>query len=269
MKIASWNVNGLRACARKGFLEWLERERPDIVCLQETKCEPSQLPADVREQIDRLGYEVYWHSADKKGYSGVATLVRKEPLFVTAGAPFENREGRVLVTEHGDFTLYNVYFPNGRQREDGPDPERLKFKLDFYDALLAQVEEERAAGKPVVISGDWNTAHTELDIARPKENENVTGFLPVERAALQKYVDAGWVDAFRRLHPPILYEGKRPEERDYTWWTYRAGARDRNVGWRIDYHFLDDSLVPALVASEIQPDVMGSDHCPVLVDLDV
>ena len=268
MKIASWNVNGIRACARKGFfLEWLARERPDVVCLQETKCSQDQLPEQVHERIETLGYKSFWHCAERRGYSGVATLSRKEPLFVTRGVPFENGEGRVLVTEHGDFTLYNVYFPNGRQREDGPDPERLAFKLAFYDNLFHVLEEERAEGKRLVISGDWNTAHTEVDLARPKENDGVTGFLPGERQALQRYVDHGYVDTFRHFHPAARYAGMRPEERDYTWWNYRVGARDRNIGWRIDYHFVNAEMVDSLAGATIQPDVLGSDHCPVVVEL--
>jgi exodeoxyribonuclease III len=269
MKIASWNVNGIRACVKHGFVEWLARERPDIACLQETKCTPDQLPEEEHERIRALGYRTFWHSGVRKGYSGVATFTLAEPLFVTYGIPFENDEGRILVTEHGDFTLYNVYFPNGRQRDHGPDPERLKFKLEFYGNLLHVLEEERAEGKHLVVSGDWNTALAEIDIARPKENENVTGFTPIEREALARYVEAGWIDTFRHFHPAHLYAGRKPEERDYTWWTYRAGARDRNIGWRIDYHFVSAELKPLLAAASIQPAVMGSDHCPVLVELKV
>jgi exodeoxyribonuclease III len=267
MKIASWNVNGIRACVKRGFLDWLARERPDVVCLQETKCAQDQLAEEDHARIAALGYRTFWHCAERKGYSGVATFTRKPPLFVTRGVAFENGEGRILVTEHGDLTIYNVYFPNGRQREDGPDPDRLRFKLEFYDSLLHVVEEERAEGKSVVVTGDWNTARSEVDIARPKENVGVTGFTPVERETLERYFALGWVDAFRHLHPPELYDGKRPEERDYTWWTYRAGARDRNIGWRIDYHCVSPDLVRRLAAATIQPDVFGSDHCPVLLEL--
>ncbi len=269
LRIVSWNVNGIRACVKKGFLDWLEKDRPDILCVQETKATEEQVPRAVHERIAELGYRAYWHAADRRGYSGVATFCRIEPLFVTRGVPFERGEGRVLVTEHGNFTLYNVYFPNGRQRPDGPDPERLEFKLEFYEAMLELVEQEREAGKNVVISGDWNTAHTEIDIARPKENENVTGFLPVEREALQRYVDRGFVDTFRLFKPPEAYEGLPPERRDYTWWTYRAGARDRNIGWRIDYHFVNREFVSAVKAASIEAHVEGSDHCPITVELAV
>lgn len=267
MKIISWNVNGIRACIKKGLLEWLAETSPEILCIQETKATEDQLTKKDRARIEELGYHAYWHSAERKGYSGVATLCKSEALFVTRGVPFERGEGRVVVTEHGEFTLYNVYFPNGRQRDDGPDPERLEFKLEFYDMLLHVLEEERAQGKNLVISGDWNTAHTEIDIARPKQNEAVTGFLPVEREALQKYVDHGYVDTFRHFHPASQYEGVKPEKREYSWWTYRAGARDRNIGWRIDYHFVSSELISKVTGAEIRPEVMGSDHCPVVVEL--
>lgn len=268
MRIVSWNVNGIRACLKKGFLEWLVSASPDVVCLQETKATQDQLRDEDHAAIEAAGYHTYWHSAERKGYSGVATFCRKPPLFVSRGVPYERDEGRVIVSEHGDFTLYNVYFPNGRQREDGPDPERLAFKLEFYETLLAHLEEERAEGKSVIISGDWNTALTEVDLARPQANEGVTGFLPIEREALQRYVDAGYVDCFRHFHPAAGYADVKPEKRDYTWWTYRAGARDRNIGWRIDYHFVSAELLPRVSAAEIWPEVMGSDHCPITIEID-
>lgn len=268
-RIISWNVNGIRAIAKKGFFEFLEREKPDVLCLQEVKASLSQIPATDLECIEKLGYHAYWHPAGRAGYSGVATLSRREPLFVTHGLEFERGEGRVLVTEHGDFTLYNIYFPNGRQTADGPDPERLAFKLEFYDAVFETIEEERAAGKHVIVSGDWNTAHEEIDLARPKENQRQTGFLPEERAALAKFVRSGWVDTFRHFKPGRLYEGRTPEERDYSWWTYRIGARERNVGWRIDYHFVNREFLPSVKSAAIWDEVRGSDHCPVVVDLKV
>lgn len=267
MKIVSWNVNGIRACIKKGLFEWMEKTSPEVLCVQETKATEDQLTKKDRLRFEELGYHSYWHSAERKGYSGVATFCRTEPLFVTRGVPFERDEGRVIVTEHGNFTLYNIYFPNGRQREDGPDPERLEFKLEFYDTLLHVLEEERAEGKNLIVSGDWNTAHTELDIARPRENEKVTGFLPIEREALQRFVDAGYVDTFRHFNPAEKFTGLKPEQRPYSWWTYRAGARDRNIGWRIDYHFVNSEFVPSLKSAEIRPEVMGSDHCPVTIDL--
>jgi exodeoxyribonuclease-3 len=269
MRIVSWNINGIRAVMRKGFLDWLERAKPDIVCLQEIKAVEEQIPAADRGRIEELGYSANWHPAQRRGYSGVATLCLKPPLFVARGVPFERDEGRVIVTEHGDFTLYNVYFPNGRQRDDGPDPERLEFKLEFYDKLLDVLDEEKAEGKNLVISGDWNTAHEPIDLARPKENETVTGFLPEEREALQAYIDRGYVDTFRRFKPASAYDGLAPNQRDYTWWTYRGGARDKNVGWRIDYHFVNQEFLPHVKAATIYPEIMGSDHCPIAVDVDL
>jgi len=268
-RIISWNINGIRAVLKKGFLEFLEREKPDVLCLQEIKAQSTQIPAADLARIEALGYCAHWHPAKRPGYSGVATLSRKPPLFVTYGLSFEQEEGRILATEHGDFTLYNIYFPNGRQTDDGPDPARLAFKLQFYSAVLETVEEERAEGKNVIVSGDWNTALEEIDLARPKENQTQTGFLPVERTALAKYVKQGWVDTFRHFTPGRLYEGRTPEERDYTWWTYRAGARERNVGWRIDYHFVNKEFLPSVKGAAIWDEVHGSDHCPVVIDLKI
>ena len=254
---------------RKGFLDWLAADGADIVCLQETKAVEEQLaPADL-DGVRALGYQFHWHSAVRKGYSGVATLCRIAPLFVSRGVPFERDEGRVLVTEHGDFTLYNAYFPNGRQRPDGPDPERLAFKLEFYSSLLELLEEEKRQGKNLLVTGDWNTAHAAVDLARPNENENVTGFLPVERRALDEYVGRGWVDTFRHFKPAASYQGLVPEGRDYTWWSYRGGARDRNVGWRLDYHFVNAEFLDAVSSASIEDSVMGSDHCPISVELDI
>lgn len=268
-RIVSWNINGIRAVLKKGFFEFLEREKPDVLCLQEIKASVPQIPAADLERIEQLGYSAHWHPAGKAGYSGVATLSRKPPLFVTPGLPFERGEGRILVTEHGDFTLYNIYFPNGRQTPSGPDPARLAFKLEFYRHVFETIEEERAEGKHVIVSGDWNTAHEEVDIARPKENVGTTGFLPEERAALHEFVTSGWVDTFRHFKPARLYEGRLPEERDYSWWTYRGGARQRNIGWRIDYHFVNREFLPMVQGAAIWDDVHGSDHCPVVVDLKV
>jgi exodeoxyribonuclease-3 len=269
MRIVSWNVNGIRAWTKRGGLDWLAERRPDIFCIQETKATESQLAEEDHARISQLGYHGAWHSATRAGYSGVATFCLAKPRFVTRGVDFERDEGRVIITEHGEFTLYNVYFPNGRQREDGPDPERIAFKLEFYDLLLAQLEEERSLGKNLVVSGDWNTAHCELDLARPKENEGTTGFLPIEREALQRYVDAGYVDTFRHFHPAAMYAGVDPRKRPYSWWTYRAGARDRNIGWRIDYHFVNREYLPRVRGADIWSEVPGSDHAPVVVDLAV
>jgi exodeoxyribonuclease-3 len=268
MRIVSWNVNGVRAWLKRDGLAWLEATRPDVLCLQETKATEVQVLESDHARIRELGYHATWHSASKSGYSGVATFCLTPPLFASKGVPYERGEGRVITTEHGAFTLYNIYFPNGRQRDDGPDPERVAFKLEFYAALLEQLEEERSEGKNLVVAGDWNTAHTELDLARPKENENTTGFLPIERAALQKFVDAGYVDTFRRFHPASHYAGVEPHKRPYSWWTYRAGARERNIGWRIDYHFVNKEFLPKVKAAAIWSETPGSDHAPVIIDVD-
>lgn len=267
MRIVSWNVNGIRAALKKGFLNWITMERPDIVCLQETKALEEQVSQEALDAIADLGYHGAFHSAQRKGYSGVATFSLVKPMFVTKGVSFERNEGRVLVTEHGDFTVYNIYFPNGRQRDDGPDPERLAFKLEFYETLLEVLEEERAEGKNVIVSGDWNTAHQPIDLARPNENEKVTGFLPVERETLQKFVDAGYVDTYRHFNPVAAVADLEPQQREYTWWTYRAGARERNVGWRIDYHFVNKEFIGRVTGAAIHMDVPGSDHCPISIDL--
>ena len=252
MKLISWNVNGVRAVVKKGFLDWLEQAQPDILCLQETKAHVDQLAAEI---LTDHGYHTYWHSGERRGYSGVATFCKEEPLYVQEGLGIEryNAEGRVLVTEHENFLLYNIYFPNGQK-----DNERLQYKLDFYDDLLPIINEQVESGNNVVVTGDWNTAHHSIDLARPKQNVNTSGFMPVEREKLDLYVKNGWVDTFRLFHP----EGER-----YSWWTYRFGARERNVGWRIDYFFVNEGFVDNVEDADIHDEVMGSDHCPVSLEL--
>jgi exodeoxyribonuclease-3 len=252
MKIISWNVNGVRAIHKKGFLDWLDIAQPDILCLQETKAQEDQLP---NELLEGHGYNTYWHSAEKKGYSSVATFCREEPLFIQKGIGIEkfDAEGRVLLTEHSDFILYNIYFPNGQKNE-----ERLKYKLDFYDELLPIINEQVESGMNVIVTGDWNTAHHEIDLARPKENVKTSGFMPIERERLDLYVNDGWVDTFRFLHP-------EPER--YSWWTYRFGARERNVGWRIDYFFVNEGFADRIQDADIHDDIMGSDHCPISLEI--
>ncbi|HEY9840947.1 MAG: exodeoxyribonuclease III [Candidatus Sericytochromatia bacterium] len=253
MKIYTWNVNGIRAVEKKGFLEWLEQTRPDILCLQETKCWPAQLSYEL---LEGHGYHAHWHSAQKKGYSSVATFCREEPLAVHKGLGVEifDNEGRALVTEHPGFVLYNCYFPNGQH-----DLGRVPYKLSFYRELLKQANQRVLAGQNVVIGGDWNTAHTPLDLKNARANEGNTGFLPEERAMIDHYLSQGYVDAFRSLHP---------DGRDqYTWWSFRSGARERNIGWRIDYFMVNAALMPRVKACEIHPEVMGSDHCPVSIEI--
>ena len=252
MKLISWNVNGVRAVVKKGFLDWLDQEQPDILCLQETKAHVDQLTAEI---LTDHGYHTFWHSGERRGYSGVATFCKEEPLYVQEGLGIEryDAEGRVLLTEHENFLLYNIYFPNGQK-----DDERLQYKLDFYDDLLPIINEQVESGNNVVVTGDWNTAHHPIDLARPKQNVNTSGFMPIEREKLDMYVENGWIDTFRLFHP----EGER-----YSWWTYRFGARERNVGWRIDYFFVNEGFVDNVEDADIHDEVMGSDHCPVSLEL--
>jgi len=252
MKLISWNVNGVRAVVKKGFLDWLDQAQPDILCLQETKAHVDQLAAEI---LTDHGYHTYWHSGERRGYSGVATFCKEEPLYVQEGLGIEryDAEGRVLVTEHENFLLYNIYFPNGQK-----DDERLQYKLDFYDDLLPIINEQVGSGNNVVVTGDWNTAHHPIDLARPKQNVNTSGFMPIEREKLDMYVENGWIDTFRLFHQ----EGER-----YSWWTYRFGARERNVGWRIDYFFVNEGFLDNVEDADIHDEIMGSDHCPVSLEL--
>ncbi len=253
MKVLSWNVNGIRAAAKKGFLDWLDAASPDILCVQETKALPEQLDKGL---LNPAGYRTHWSGAKKKGYSGVAVFTKEDPLKVstTMGVERFDDEGRLLRLDYKDFTLFNVYFPNGKM-----GPERLKFKMDFYDAFLEQVQEVRKAQKRVVFLGDVNTAHNEIDLARPKENQKVSGFLPVEREWIDKALSLGYVDTFRHLHP---------EEIQYSWWDMKSRARDRNIGWRIDYVFVTGEMIDSVQSAYILTEVMGSDHCPVGVDIE-
>jgi len=252
MKLISWNVNGVRAVVKKGFLDWLDQAQPDVLCLQETKAHVDQLTAEI---LTDHGYHTYWHSGERRGYSGVATFCKEEPLYVQEGLGIEryDAEGRVLVTEHENFLLYNIYFPNGQK-----DNERLQYKLDFYDDLLPIINEQVESGNNVVVTGDWNTAHHSIDLARPKQNVNTSGCMPIERKKLDMFVENGWIDTFRLFHQ----EGER-----YSWWTYRFGARERNVGWRIDYFFVNEGFVDNVEDADIHDEVVGSDHCPVSLEL--
>ena len=254
VRALSWNVNGLRGVQKKGFLDWLSRELPDILCLQETKAAPEQLPESLT-QVD--GYHAYFSSAERKGYSGVALYTKPKPKGVTNGFGIEafDKEGRVLIADYGDFVLFNIYFPNGRTSH-----ERLKYKMEFYDAFLAFVDRVRGEGRSIVVCGDLNTAHKEIDLARPKGNERLSGFLPEERAWVDRFLGHGYVDIFRRFNT-------QPEQ--YTYWDQVTRARERNVGWRIDYFFVDEDFAGRVRSADILPDVMGSDHCPVGIDIDL
>jgi exodeoxyribonuclease-3 len=253
MKLISWNINGIRAAWKKGFLDFVTAQQPDILYVQKTKIQLEQLTPEMK---DVGGYRSYWSMAEKKGYSGVATYTKPEPVSVqtTFGTGALDAEGRVVHAEYPDFHLFNVYFPNS-----GMGPERLAHKMTFYDDFLGLTERLRKAGKGVIVCGDVNTAHTELDIARPKENEKSPGFLPEERAWVTKYLGHGYHDTFR------LFVS---EPGHYTWWDMKRGARARNVGWRIDYFFVSDELRGRVKAAGIMPHVQGSDHCPITLELD-
>jgi len=252
MKIISWNLAGMRAAIKKGLWEYVEKEKADIYCFQETKARRDQITDPLpRKYLD------FWNSAEKAGYSGVATFCKDEPKSVIIG----NRdndwddEGRVLVTKFDEFTLLNVYFPNG-QRDKG----RLMFKMAFYDQFLKYINDLRDRGEKVIFCGDVNTAHKEIDLARPKDNQKTSGFLPIERAWLDKLEKNGWVDTYRELNG---------EKVEYSWWSQRSGARERNVGWRIDYFFVDKALIKKVKSAFIRTETKGSDHCPVGIEIEI
>ena len=249
--LVSWNVNGIRAAAKKGFLEWLAACDADIVCLQETRALPEQLTEALRAPE---GWHATWHLGHRKGYSGTAILSREKPLAITygVGVPDLDNEGRTLTAHFPDLTVVNCYFPNG-----GNDHRRVPFKMRFYEAFQARVEGLRSAERPVLFGGDVNTAHHPIDLARPAQNKKTTGFLPEERAWMDRMVESGWIDTFRHVH------GDVPER--YSWWTMRNDCRARNVGWRIDYWFAAPELAERIEGAEIHDDVFGSDHCPVSV----
>jgi len=252
MKITTWNVNGIRAAIRKGALDWVNSFKPDILCLQEIKARPDQLEPEQREIS---GYHSIWNSAQKPGYSGVATFHNDSLNEIQLGIqdPRFDSEGRVIKTRHEDFTLFNIYFPNG-QRDQG----RLSYKLDFYKQLLEICKQMHQRGEKIIITGDFNTAHNEIDLAHPRENQTTSGFLPEERAWISYYLENGFTDIFRKLYP---------EKVQYTWWTYLFRARDRNVGWRLDYFLISDQLVSTVKDVIIHDEVLGSDHCPVTLIL--
>lgn len=252
--ITTWNVNGLRAVLKKGALDWLQEKRPDVLCLQEIKTRPEQIDGEYVSIFH--GYSSCWNPADRPGYSGVATFCLSDPDELQIGLQ-EDRfdgEGRVIISRHSldekqGFLLFNVYFPNG-QRDQG----RLQYKLDFYAYLLELVNELHTRGELVVICGDFNTAHREIDLRNPKQNANTSGFLPIERAWIDRYIEQGLVDAYRFLYPDRV---------QYTWWTFITNARARNVGWRLDYFLVSESLIPRVKDVIIHEEIMGSDHCPV------
>jgi exodeoxyribonuclease-3 len=248
VKIVTWNVNGLRAALKKDALSAVLSWNPNLLCLQEIKARPDQL---TDEQRNIPGYQIIWNPAERPGYSGVATLASEEPIEIELGmnAPQFDVEGRVIHTRHPDFLLYNVYFPSGQRGR-----ERVDYKLDFYAHLLSVCDTLHAAGEKIIITGDFNTAHMPIDLKNPKANAKTSGFLLEEREWISKFLEHGFVDVYRSLYP------KREQ---YTWWTYRLNARQRGIGWRLDYFLVSEALVSRVKDVIIHDEVPGSDHCPV------
>jgi exodeoxyribonuclease-3 len=254
-RVLSWNVNGIRACARRGLAAWLRRSRAEVVALQEVRARPEQVPAELRE-LPR--WHAHFSPADRPGYSGVALFSRREPdaLETALGVRRFDVEGRLQIARFGRLVVANVYFPKGSGT--ARDNSRVPYKLAFYRKVRERVERLRRGGHRVLVVGDFNTAHEPIDLARPRDNQENSGFLPEERAELDHWIDAGWVDTFR------CYE---PGPGHYSWWSQRQGARERNIGWRIDYVLASPAAAKHVVGAFIQPHVRGSDHCPVGVEV--
>jgi exodeoxyribonuclease III len=252
ISIATWNVNGIRSAATKGFVNWLHELDADYVCLQEVKAKPEQLEEKL---LKPKGYTSFWHSAEKPGYSGVAIYTKHEPLSVKTGLgiPEIDREGRVLLLEYPNFNIISSYFPNSQR-----DHARLPYKLAFCDRIFKYLEAGRKKGKHTIITGDFNIAHREIDLQNPKSNKKNAGFLPEERAWMDRFIESGYVDTFR-----VFEKGTG----HYTWWSNRPGVRARNIGWRLDYAFMNPEHADRLKAATHLCNVMGSDHCPVVIDL--
>jgi exodeoxyribonuclease-3 len=251
-RIYSWNVNGIRACARKGFFDVLRDSDADIFCVQETKAQPEQLSDDF---LEPEGYRTYWASADRRGYSGVAVYTRSEPLAVARmEIPRFDSEGRALILEYPSLVLITAYFPNSQDAG-----RRLDYKLDFCESMRGICDNLDRMGKHVVLCGDYNIAHKPIDLANPRQNEKNAGYLPEERGWMETFTTAGYVDTFRMF---------TSDPGHYTWWTYRANARERNIGWRIDYHCVNAAARTRVTSSDIRPEIYGSDHCPVVLQID-
>jgi len=258
MRILSWNVNGIRAVEKRGFVDWLVKENADIVCLNETKAEPAQLSQELlNPPVMGKPYFSFWASSKKKGYSGVAIYTKEKPedVHFLGKAEFDD-EGRVLIAEYREFSLITAYFPNSQDER-----KRLDYKLAFNDAILKLCKSIVKKDRRFLLCGDYNVAHTPIDLAHPKANENNAGYLIEEREWMDKFLKAGHVDTFRHFHPG--------EAGCYTWWSYRSSARKNNVGWRIDYHCVDKDFMPKVKSSIIRAEVEGSDHCPVEISLDI
>ncbi|MGZ3723465.1 MAG: exodeoxyribonuclease III [Bdellovibrionales bacterium] len=254
IKLLSWNVNGLRACGRAGFGNWFSDQAADVVCLQEIKVQSEQLTPEL---LNPSKYNSFWHSAEKPGYSGVAIFSKREPLDVRYGIGNKeiDREGRVITAEFKNHIVINSYFPNSQR-----DHARLDYKLAFCDAFLKYCNKELKKGKSVLICGDLNIAHDEIDLKNPKTNTKNAGFLPEERAWMTKFLKAGYVDSFRHFSQ---------DPGQYTWWSYRPGVRERNIGWRLDYFLSDEDSRSRFISTDHQSNVMGSEHCPVALKIKI
>ncbi len=254
ISIVSYNVNGIRSAISKSFWEWMQQEQPDIICLQETKALPSDVPI---LELEALGYRHFWHSAEKKGYSGVATFTKREPDNIVVGCGIDryDREGRILRTDFGDWSLLNCYFPSGTTGED-----RQAFKMGFLDDFYRWIEELKKERPRMIVVGDYNIAHREIDIHDPKGNKKSSGFLPEERAWMTKWFDNGFTDAFRYKYPELV---------EYSWWSFRAGSRSKNKGWRIDYQSVTNNLKDKIADVRQLTSIVHSDHCPVWMRIDL
>lgn len=254
MKLLSWNVNGIRAAYKKGSMNIIDSANPDILCIQETKAHEKQLPVELK---NIQNYHAFYSSPEKKGYSGVAIYSKEQPanVYYNLGIEKFDKEGRIIAADYNEFILFNVYFPNGKASK-----ERLEFKMEFYFKFLDQINEFRLKGKKIIFCGDVNTAHKPIDLARPKENEKVSGFLPEERAWIDRVIESEYFDTFRLFN-------QDPDH--YTWWDMKTKARERNVGWRIDYFFISKNLQDKLKSSFILSQIMGSDHCPIGIEIDL
>lgn len=252
IRIISWNVAGMRAAVKKGLYDFMEKDKADIFCLQEVKAKIDQIPAGAPKD-----YYFFLNDAEKAGYSGVAIYSKMEPKVIINGDRDNewDNEGRVIIAKYDEFTLLNVYFPNGKR-----DPGRLQYKLDFYEYFLKYINQLRENGEKVIFLGDVNTAHEEIDLSRPKENSKISGFLEIERKWMNKLAENGWIDTFREFHP---------EPESYSWWDQISRARERNVGWRIDYVYIDEKLRSGLKEAFILKEVYGSDHCPVGIEINL
>lgn len=253
MNITTWNINGIRAAIQKGINHWVQDFLPDILCFQEIKAKPEQIDDTI---FKNMGYECLWNAAERPGYSGVGVLYKNKPKQIRfgMGAPKFDDEGRVIQMSFDEFELLNIYFPNG-----GRELERVPYKLEFYSHLLDYCDKLHKTKKAIILTGDFNTAHQEIDLKHPKANQKNTGFLPEERVWIDYYIQHGFTDIYRKLYPNRI---------QYTWWTYRMNAREKGVGWRLDYFLVSNSLVDDVKDVIIHEDVKGSDHCPVTIQID-